>query len=101
MPAIVGIVVMSLYNIVDRIFIGQGVGPDAIAGLAITFPVMNLATALGMLIGAGDRYRVCTKQEEDRGTGGLPEGTGDKRVILSRRARCRLTFRAAGEMEKG
>ncbi len=58
MPAIVGIVVMSLYNIIDRIFIGQGVGPDAIAGLAITFPVMNLATALGMLIGAGSAARV-------------------------------------------
>lgn len=58
MPAIVGIVVMSLYNIVDRIFIGQGVGPDAIAGLAITFPVMNLATALGMLIGAGSVARI-------------------------------------------
>ena len=58
MPAIVGIVVMSLYNIVDRIFIGQGVGPNAIAGLAITFPVMNLATALGMLIGAGSVARI-------------------------------------------
>lgn len=58
LPAIVGIVVMSLYNIVDRIFIGQGVGPDAIAGLAVTFPVMNLATALGMLIGAGASTRV-------------------------------------------
>lgn len=57
-PAIVGIMVMSLYNIIDRIFIGQGVGPDAIAGLAITFPVMNLTTALGMLIGAGASARV-------------------------------------------
>ncbi|MDY3749347.1 MAG: MATE family efflux transporter, partial [Sodaliphilus sp.] len=42
LPAVVGIVVMSIYNIIDRIFIGQGVGPDAIAGLAITFPVMNV-----------------------------------------------------------
>ena len=58
LPAIVGVVVMSLYNIIDRIFIGQGVGPDAIAGLAVTFPVMNLATALGMLIGAGSAARV-------------------------------------------
>ena len=57
-PAIVGVVVMSLYNIVDRIFIGQGVGPDAIAGLAVTFPVMNLSTALGMLIGAGCAARI-------------------------------------------
>ena len=58
LPAIVGIVVMSLYNIVDRIFIGQGVGPDAIAGLAITFPVMNLTSAIGMLIGVGAASRV-------------------------------------------
>lgn len=57
LPAIVGIVVMSLYNVVDRIFIGQGVGPDAIAGLAITFPVMNLTTALGVLIGGGSAAR--------------------------------------------
>ena len=58
LPAIVGIVVMSLYNIVDRIFIGQGVGSDAIAGLAITFPVMNLSTAVGTLIGAGAAARI-------------------------------------------
>lgn len=57
LPAIVGILVMSLYNVVDRIFIGQGVGPEAIAGLAITFPVMNLVTALGVLIGGGAAAR--------------------------------------------
>ncbi|MDE6861004.1 MAG: MATE family efflux transporter [Duncaniella sp.] len=58
LPAVVGMVVMSLYNVVDRIFIGQGVGPEAIAGLAITFPVMNLSTALGVLIGAGGSARI-------------------------------------------
>lgn len=58
LPAIVGTVVMSLYNVVDRIFIGQGVGPDAIAGLAVTFPVMNLASALGMLVGVGAAARI-------------------------------------------
>lgn len=57
-PAVVGIVVMQLYNIVDRIFIGQVVGTDAIAGLAITFPVVNISTALGVLIGAGASARV-------------------------------------------
>lgn len=50
--------VMSLYNVIDRIFIGQGVGPEAIAGLAITFPVMNISAALGVLIGAGASARV-------------------------------------------
>ncbi|MCM1378107.1 MAG: MATE family efflux transporter [Prevotella sp.] len=58
LPAVVGMLVMSLYNIVDRIFIGQGVGPEAIAGLAITFPVMNLSAALGVLIGAGGSARI-------------------------------------------
>lgn len=58
LPAVVGMVVMSLYNIIDRIFIGQWVGPEAIAGLAITFPVMNLSAALGVLIGAGGSARI-------------------------------------------
>ena len=52
-PAIVGMVVMSLYNVIDRIIIGQVVGPEAITGLTITFPVMNLTAALGILVGAG------------------------------------------------
>ena len=58
LPAVVGMLVMSLYNIIDRIFIGQWVGPEAIAGLAITFPVMNLSAALGVLIGAGGAARI-------------------------------------------
>ena len=58
LPAVVGMVVNSLYNVIDRIFIGQGVGADAIAGLAVTFPVMNLAAAVGVLIGAGASARV-------------------------------------------
>lgn len=57
-PSIIGTVVMSLYNIVDRIFIGQGVGPLAISGLALTFPFMILLMAFGMLIGAGAAARV-------------------------------------------
>lgn len=58
LPAVVGMLVMSLYNVIDRIFIGQGVGTEAIAGLAITFPVMNISAALGVLIGAGASARV-------------------------------------------
>ncbi len=58
LPAVVGMLVMALYNVVDRIFIGQWVGPDAIAGLAITFPLMNLTTAIGVLIGVGATARV-------------------------------------------
>ncbi|MCM1078401.1 MAG: MATE family efflux transporter [Bacteroidales bacterium] len=53
LPAIVAMVASSLYNMVDSIFIGQGVGPMAIAGLAITFPFMNLSGAFGAAVGLG------------------------------------------------
>lgn len=53
LPAIVAMVAASLYNMVDSIFIGQGVGALAIAGLAITFPFMNLSAAFGAAIGVG------------------------------------------------
>jgi putative MATE family efflux protein len=52
-PAIIASVATSLYNIVDSIFIGQGVGAMAITGLAITFPLMNLLVAFATLISAG------------------------------------------------
>ena len=58
LPAIIGTMVNATYNIVDRIFIGQGVGAMAISGLAVTFPVMNLTAALGMLVGAGASSRI-------------------------------------------
>ena len=51
LPAIAAMVVFSLYNIIDSIFIGHGVGPLAISGLATTFPAMNLTFALGLLVG--------------------------------------------------
>lgn len=52
-PAIIAMTASSLYNMVDSIFIGHGVGPLAISGLAITFPLMNLAAAFGSLVGVG------------------------------------------------
>lgn len=52
-PAIIASVAMSLYNIIDSIFIGRGVGAMAIAGLAITFPLMNLVVAFVTLIAVG------------------------------------------------
>jgi len=56
---------MSMYNIVDRIFIGQGVGPLAISGLALTFPFMILLMAFGMLVGAGSAARISITLGED------------------------------------
>lgn len=52
-PAIIAMVATSIYNIVDSIFIGHGVGAMAIAGLAITFPLMNLVVAFCTLVAVG------------------------------------------------
>lgn len=57
-PAVVSQIIASIYNIADRIFIGQGVGPLAIAGLAITMPIMNLIHAFGSLVGVGSASRM-------------------------------------------
>lgn len=57
-PSVVSQVISSIYNICDRIFIGQGVGALAIAGLAITMPVMNIIHAFGALIGVGAGARM-------------------------------------------
>lgn len=52
-PAIIAMTATSLYNMVDSIFIGHGIGPLAISGLAVTFPLMNLSAAFGTLVGVG------------------------------------------------
>ena len=58
LPSLVGTLAGALYNIIDRIYIGQGVGALAISGLALTFPIMNLLGAFGMLVGHGAAARV-------------------------------------------
>jgi len=60
-PAIIAMTASSLYNMADSIFIGQGVGSMAIAGLALTFPLMNLAAAFGSLVGVGASTLVSVK----------------------------------------
>ncbi|MBS4032196.1 MAG: MATE family efflux transporter [Clostridiales bacterium] len=52
-PAVVGMVVMAIYNVVDRIFIGQGVGPLGLAGITVGFPMMLLIMAVTMMVGIG------------------------------------------------
>lgn len=61
MPAIIAMTAASLYNIIDRIFIGQVVGPLAISGLAITFPFMNLSGAFGAAVGVGSSTAISVK----------------------------------------
>jgi len=53
LPAIVGMVVNALYNIVDRIFLGRGIGTLAIAATTVAFPMMIILMAVSVLIGVG------------------------------------------------
>ena len=68
-PAIIAMTASSLYNMVDSIFIGRGVGAMAISGLAITFPLMNLSAAFGAMVGVGTStmisVRLGQKNKED------------------------------------
>ncbi len=58
LPAIIGTVVNTLYNIIDGVFIGHWVGKDALGALGIILPVMNLAAAIGMLVGVGSASQI-------------------------------------------
>ena len=60
-PAIIAMTASSLYNMVDSIFIGHGVGTMAISGLTLTFPLMNLAAAFGALVGVGAATLISVK----------------------------------------
>ena len=63
-PAIVGMLVNALYNIVDRIFVGQGVGSFGIAAIVVGFPYMMLMMSFGMLVGMGSTALVSIKLGE-------------------------------------
>jgi putative MATE family efflux protein len=66
MPAIVGMLVNATYNVVDRIFIGQGVGSLGIAGATVGFPIMLVQMAFAMLIGLGANALVSIRLGEQR-----------------------------------
>ena len=53
LPAIIAMVASSIYNIVDSIFVGQGLGDEAISGMAVASPFMNLSAAFGAMVGVG------------------------------------------------
>ena len=57
-PAMVNMIVLAVYNVVDRIFIGQGAGPLAICGLALTLPYVSLLGTVGTLTGVGGAARI-------------------------------------------
>ena len=60
-PAIIAMTASALYNMIDSIFIGHGVGSLAMTGLAITFPFMNLASAFGAMVGLGAATLISVK----------------------------------------
>lgn len=66
LPAIVGMLVNALYNMVDRVFIGRGVGALAISGLAVGFPLSIINMAFGMLIGIGSSTMISIKLGEKK-----------------------------------
>lgn len=53
LPSVIAMTAASLYNIVDTIFVGHGVGPMGNAALTIALPLMNIAAAFGAMVGAG------------------------------------------------
>lgn len=68
LPAIIGMTASSLYNVIDRAFIGNGVGPLAISGLALTLPIMSLTVAFGAMIGSGASAMVSIRLGQQRKT---------------------------------
>ena len=71
-PAVIAMTAPSLYTIIDAVFIGQGVGPLAIAGISLTFPVMQLTAAFGAMVGVGASTLLSVKLgERDYGSAKL------------------------------
>ncbi|MBR4312131.1 MAG: MATE family efflux transporter [Bacteroidaceae bacterium] len=69
LPSIIAMLASSLYNIVDSIFIGHGVDALALSGLAVTFPLMNISTAFGAMVGMGSATLISVKLgQKDYGT---------------------------------
>ncbi|ADL50854.1 MATE family efflux transporter [Clostridium cellulovorans] len=60
-PAVIGMMVNALYSLVDRIFIGRGVGSMALSGVAVTFPITNIIMGVGLFVGAGSAAVVSIK----------------------------------------
>ena len=102
LPAIAAMVVFSLYNIIDSIFIGHGVGPLAISGLAITFPVMNLTFALVLLVGIGGAS-ICSIRLGQQDIDGATRVLGNVLLlglILHYDAECRDALEKNAPMQK-
>ena len=73
LPAIVGMVIVYLYHIVDSIFIGHGIRALAISGMAITLPIMNILSAFSALIGVGGATltSICLGRRDEKGAASI------------------------------
>jgi len=80
-PAIIGMVVQAMYNVVDRIFIGRGVGALGIAGATIGFPIMLIIMAFGMLVALGANALISIRLGEKR-MGAAEQVLGNAVVLL-------------------
>ncbi len=63
-PAIIAMAISSLYHLIDSAFVGHGVGGAAIAGMAITMPIMNIGSAFGAMVGVGAGARISLRLGE-------------------------------------
>ena len=66
-PSVIGLLVNIFYSIVDRIFVGRGVGSMALSGVAVTFPITNIIMAFAMLGGVGAAAVVSIKLGQHKG----------------------------------
>ena len=80
-PAVVGMLAQALYNIVDRIFVGQAVGAMGIAGITVAFPFMLILLAFGMLIGFGATALISIRLGEQK-KGEAEKVLGNAAVLL-------------------
>ena len=92
-PAFVGVFLNALYNIVDRIFIGQGVGAEALSGISVIFPVMLIMMGFGMMIGIGTGVVVSINLgKRDLETAEKTIGTGLALMIITSALVMGLTY---------
>ena len=80
-PAIIAMATSSLYHLIDSAFVGHGVGGAAIAGMAITMPIMNIGSAFGAMVGVGAGARISLRLGE--GNKAAAEKTLCNAVILN------------------
>jgi putative MATE family efflux protein len=66
-PAIIGMLINALYNVVDRIFVGHGVGKEALSALTLCFPIMIVGMAFGLLVGIGSTTLISIRMGEKKG----------------------------------